>query len=206
MSAVEYVIYAMAVNYTIMLVPGQIFFLILQEAVKSKANALHAALGIAVAEVMLLSLIFMGFTVFLQQAIPILRLSGSILLFMLGVQSIFRARQQPSELKMVKAGLSSFYRGFLLTGLNPPFIVWLFTVGLSVLDVGYSSLGILGYLIFATALLTASLSVVFILILAASASRNVLGHRVYTFLSLISGVAFIVLGVNLIYPLLTAPQ
>jgi len=204
--AFEYVVYALVVNFTILIVPGQIFFLILQEASRSKGNALQAVLGVVVAEVMLLLLLLMGFATYLQQAIPVLRLAGSILLFVLGVQSIMRARQPATAVRMVGPNFSSFYRGFLMTGLNPPFIVWLFTVGLSVIDVGYSNLGMVGYLIFSTALLSASLSVAFILILAASASRNILGDRVYKVLSIISGVAFIILGANMLYPQLTSLQ
>jgi threonine/homoserine/homoserine lactone efflux protein len=85
MSAIEYAGYALAVNFSILIVPGQIFFLIIQEAERSREDAMLAALGVALAEVVLLLLLFMGFTIYLRQLIPLLRWVGAILLFTLGV-------------------------------------------------------------------------------------------------------------------------
>jgi threonine/homoserine/homoserine lactone efflux protein len=130
MSAIEYAGYALAVNFSILIVPGQIFFLIIQEAGRSREDAMLAALGVALAEVVLLLLLFMGFTIYLRQLIPLLRWVGAILLFTLGVQSIMRTRQ-PTVVRIKRPGAAAFYRGFLTTGLNPPFIIWLFTVGFS---------------------------------------------------------------------------
>ncbi|MEM3096517.1 MAG: LysE family transporter [Nitrososphaerota archaeon] len=204
MSAIEYVVYSTLVCLSIMIVPGQIFFLTIQEASRSRRDALMMGLGIAAAEIVLLLLLFTGFSTILYRIVPVLRITGAIFLFILGSRSIARSLK-PTTRKKVEGSLAPFNRGFLMTALNPPFIVWLFTAGLSTLDTG-AALGLMGYLIFASALLGSSLAVVLFLIFAISISSHYMGGPVLRFLYLVSGLAFLALGLSLLYQLLTYPQ
>ncbi|GBC69190.1 hypothetical protein HRbin01_00884 [archaeon HR01] len=196
MSGAEYLLYSLAVCFSILIVPGQIFFMLIQEASRSVRDGLTSSLGVVLGEVFLLALLYAGFTLLLQQIIPFLKAGGAVLLLSLAAYSFLKAVKPPRTGS--SSGGASLGRGFMLVVMNPPFIIWLLTVGSAVIDSGYRLLGSWGYFIFAQALLISSTTVMLVLIAAVSAGRKVFQTRLTKPLYIVSGGAFILLAINLL--------
>jgi threonine/homoserine/homoserine lactone efflux protein len=85
---------------------------------------------------------------------------------------------------------------------NPAFILWLLTVGATVLEEGLSSLGSVAYAIFSVDILLSSAGVSLLLVVLSSRGRKLTGETGIRALTLVSGLAFLVIAFVLVAPLL----
>jgi len=205
MLLLDYIVYVFVTCSVIFLVPGPIFFLSLTEGMQSFRHGLAMLLGVLAAQTILLLLLSTGFALLLHQIMPELRLVGAAFLLWLGFSAVRIAlddrppRQQPRAEEGLKG--TPFVRGFLMTFLNPPFILWLLTVGATTLETGLSTAGDMTYIIFGTGVLVMSASVSFTLVLFSSRGRVVTRKHHLRILSMISGLAFVVIAVTVIMPI-----
>jgi threonine/homoserine/homoserine lactone efflux protein len=201
MEVLEYVVYSFATCLFIFIVPGPIFFLSISEGVRGIRAGLLMMLGATTAQSMLLLILATGLLLLLRQVIPELSLIGAALLVLIGASAIRTAlRGHPGNVRF-KAG-GSFARGFAMTLVNPAFILWLLTVGATVLELGLTTVGTVAYAIFSLDILVSSAGMSLLLILLSSRGRRLTGERGMRVLTLISGLAFLAIAFALTAPLL----
>jgi threonine/homoserine/homoserine lactone efflux protein len=194
----EYTLYSLSVCLLIFIVPGQIFFLSLNEGMKSIKNGLLMLLGVITAQFSLIILLEIGAIYLLNKYIFFINIAGTIILIWLGFSAIY------SSIKGIKIGIaqssyqSSYIRGLFLTLFNPPFIIWFITVGFSLLNKGIEILGNIAHLIFIFSIIGGSSIVSLVLIFLAAYSRKPFGEKGLRFLSFFSGIAFIILAFKLL--------
>jgi threonine/homoserine/homoserine lactone efflux protein len=99
---------------------------------------------------------------------------------------------------------ASYTRGFLLTFINPPFILWFVTVGSSLLETGIKELGSFAFIIFSLILLTSSILVMATIILSVHGGKRLIGMQELRALSIISGTGFILIAIILFVPLVSS--
>ncbi len=193
----EYTLYSLGVCLLIFIVPGQIFFLSLNEGIKSIKNGLLMLLGVISAQFFLIILLEIGAIYLLNKYIFFVNIAGTIILIWLGFSAIY------SCIKGIKISIaqssyqSSYLRGLFLTLFNPPFIIWFITVGFSLLNKGIETLGNIAHLIFIFSIIGGSSIVSLVLIFLAAYSRKPFGEKGLRFLSFFSGIAFIILAFKL---------
>ncbi len=201
MLLLDYVAYVFLTCSVIFLVPGPIFFLSLTEGLHDFRRGLVMLLGVLTAQMILLLLLSSGFALLLTQIMPALRLVGAAFLLWLSFSAVRVALgDYSSQPKLREEGLkgSPFVRGFLMTFLNPAFILWLLTVGAATLETGLSAAGSSTYIIFGAGVVTTSAGVSFALILFSSHGLTLAGKHGIRLLSMISGLAFVVLAATMI--------
>lgn len=201
MAVLEYVAYSFATCLFIFIVPGPIFFLSISEGVKGIRAGLVMMLGAMSAQAMLLLILATGLLLLLRQIIPELTVIGAALLVWIGASAVWTAfKGRPKNIRFAAGG--SFGRGFALTVINPAFVLWLLTVGAAVLENGLSSVGSVAYAIFSLDIILSSAAMSLLLILLSSRGRRLTGERGTRALTLISGLAFLVIAIVLVVPLL----
>ncbi len=201
MTVLEYVAYSFATCLFIFIVPGPIFFLSISEGVRSIHAGLLMMLGAMTAQVMLLLVLATGLLLFLRQVVPELSLVGAALLVFIGASAVWTAlRGHPGNSRIAPGG--SFARGFAMTVLNPAYILWLLTVGAAILEDGLSSVGTVAYAIFGLDIILTSAGISLLLILVSSRGRKLTGERGMRALTLVSGLAFLVIAILLVLPLI----
>ena len=203
MTPAEYAFYVFVTCSAIFIVPGPIFFLSLNEGMQSLKGGGMMILGVLTAESILLTLLNVGFILFLQHILILLRIIGIVLLIVLGglaMRSGVKGVTATSH-KMIRA---SYTRGFLLTFINPPFILWFVTVGSSLLETGIKELGSLAFVIFSLILLTSSIIVMATIILSVHGGKRLIGNREIRALSIISGAGFIIIAIILAIPIVSS--
>jgi threonine/homoserine/homoserine lactone efflux protein len=191
----EYIVYALVACIGIFIVPGQLFFIWIQESLKGIKSGIAVLLGELVSEILLL-LVFSGLANLLIQHLFILRIVGATLLVWLGFSAL-RSALKVSSLwrhKMYSGG--SFALGFLFTILNPPFIIWLLTVGITIINDGTKDFGSLAHAIFAFTLITTTTAMTLVIVLLTARGRRFIGERGLRILSAVSGIAFLILAIN----------
>ncbi|MEM3062667.1 MAG: LysE family transporter [Nitrososphaerota archaeon] len=194
----EYTLYSFSICFLIFIVPGQIFFLSLNEGMKSIRNGLLMLLGVVTAQFFLIILLEIGAIYLLNKYIFFINIVGTLILIWLGFSAIY------SSIKGIKTSItkssyqSSYVRGLFLTLFNPPFIIWFITVGFSLLNKGIETLGNIAHLIFVFSIIGGSVIVSLILIFLAAYSRKPFGEKGLRFLSFFSGLAFIILAFKLL--------
>jgi threonine/homoserine/homoserine lactone efflux protein len=113
------------------MMPGPMFAMTVAKSYRTPWAGAQVSLGHAVIEVPLILLIYFGFGSFFQNNTVqlVLSLLGGAMIIWLGI-GMFRARNE-----VVKQGKdlprSAFTSGIILSGLNPFFLFWWATVGLS---------------------------------------------------------------------------
>ncbi len=199
LDVLEYTLYSLSVCLLIFIIPGQIFFLSLNEGMKSIKNGLLMLLGVITAEFFLIILLEIGAIYLLNKYVFFINIVGAIILIWLGFSAI------NSSIKGIKIEVtqspyqSSYTKGLFLTFFNPPFIAWFITVGFSLLNEGIEILGNIAHLIFAFSIMGGSAIVSLILIFLAASSRKPLKEKGLRFLSFFSGLAFIILALKLLF-------
>ncbi len=203
MTLAEYILATLAACIAIFIVPGPIFFLSLSEGARSLRRGFTMLLGVLTAEAILLGFTVVGFVIILQRFMTFLKIGGAALLIILALLAFRSAlREQPRE-KLETSG-APYIKGFTLTFLNPPFILWFITVGASLLDAGLRAVGELSYLIFSAVLLISTVIVTTTIVVAAYGGRSLLGERVARVLSLVAGIAFTGIAASLVISILAA--
>lgn len=193
MAVLDYIAYSFATCLFIFVVPGPIFFLSITEGVRGIRQGMLMLLGVAAAQSMLVGVLATGLLLLLKQVIPELTLFGGVFLLWIGFSAIRTAvKGQFSTAQDLRSG--SFARGFVLTFANPAFILWLLTVGATILETGLSTVGSPAYAIFWLDILATSAGISLILIFLSSRGHQLTGRRGMQILTLLSGIAFIVLG------------
>jgi threonine/homoserine/homoserine lactone efflux protein len=190
------VVYAFATCTLIFIVPGQIFFLTVYEGARGAKRGFALMLGVLAAETLLLLVLFAGIASLLSMHLPILKVVGAILLVWFGLSALWSALKANRSEQRKRYLDNPLVLGFLFMILNPPFIVWLLTVGVTILSVGITSVGEYAYPIFTLAVLIPSSAVMLIIALLAAAGRNILSGRGLKILSAVSGIAFLILAVS----------
>jgi len=199
MTPVEYLAYSFGISLVIFLIPGQMFFLSLSVAIRSLRSGIMVALGLLIGQLLLMSLFAIGFLVLLRNYLEILRILGAVLLFWLGASALKEGRKSSISDPRYKVD-SPFARGLLLTVLNPPYILWLLTIGSTVLSVGENALGYVSYWIFSCSVITSSMLVTLIIVFVTNRGGRAIGHAGVRALQLASGSALIALGIALLAP------
>ncbi len=196
----EYAIYSLGVCLTIFIVPGQIFFLSIREGMRGLRNGVLMLMGVLTAEVVLIALLALGFIHIFLEYMTLVNLAGATLLIWLGISAI-RSGLRGVEMGEIddSASRGPYLRGLLLTLLNPPYIIWLITVGAALLGEGLTTIGETAYLIFAASLLGGSALVTMVLVWLAAAGRRPLREKGFRILFLISGSAFLFIAVRLLF-------
>ena len=203
MTLAEYILATLAACIAIFIVPGPIFFLSLSEGARSLRRGFTMLLGVLTAEAILLGFTVVGFVIILQRFMTFLKIGGAALLIILALLAFRSAlREQPRE--RLEASGAPYIKGFTLTFLNPPFILWFITVGASLLDTGLRAVGELSYLIFSAVLLISTVIVTATIVVAAYGGRSLLGERVARVLSLVAGIAFTGIAASLVISILAA--
>lgn len=197
----EYALYVFFMCSAILIVPGPIFFLSINESMHGFWNGLTMLLGVLSAEGVLLILIDVGFVFLLQRFLGILRVAGAALMVGLALSAIREAVRGASLRSRQMIG-TPYVRGFLLTLLNPPFILWFVTVGSVLIETGIATVGNLAYVIFGVCLLGVSAIVALAIILSIIRGKRVIGLRGLRILSFISGSGFAIMAILLVIPLL----
>jgi len=201
MAVLEYVAYSFATCLFIFVVPGPIFFLSITEGVRGMRHGMEMILGVAAAQTMLVAVLATGLLLLLRQVIPELSLVGGLFLLYIGASAIRTAIRGKFATAQGPAG-GSFGRGFVMTVANPAFILWLLTVGATILETGVAAVGSPAYAIFWLDILLTSAGISVILIVLSSRGHRLTGQRGMQALTLLSGVAFIVFGVVILFGLL----
>ncbi|HID05333.1 MAG TPA: hypothetical protein EYH45_05485 [Candidatus Caldiarchaeum subterraneum] len=201
MQLLDYLLYASLACIVIFLVPGPLFFLSLSEGALSLRRGLGVLIGILLGEVILLTALFIGFAAILRVFTFFLKLLGAAVLVSLAVSAWMGAAKPGDKVTRMNAGNPAL-KGFTLTLANPPFIIWLISVGSAVLDRGVGSLGGAAYWVFAFAMLSSTLLVKGLLVTSAHYSRVILGQRFASALAIASGTAFLVFAALLLAELM----
>jgi threonine/homoserine/homoserine lactone efflux protein len=158
-------------------------------------------LGVLTGELLLVTSFAVGFLIVLQRFLGVLRIAGAALLLWLGASAI-NAAVKGSVADPRRTVGTPFSRGLLLTVMNPPSILWLLTIGSTLLDVGRRALGAISYWIFGLAVLASSTIVTLTLVVVTNLGHHVITPLGIRALLLVSGSAFIFLAVIVIIPLL----
>jgi threonine/homoserine/homoserine lactone efflux protein len=201
MSPLEYAAYVFGVSLIIFLVPGQVFFLSINEGIRGLRTGMMMVLGVLTGEFLLVASFAVGFLIVLQRFLGILRIAGAALLLWLGASAI-NAAVKGSVADPRRTVGTPFSRGLLLTVMNPPSILWLLTIGSTMLDLGRRTLGAISYWIFGLGVLASSTIVTLILVVVTNLGHHVITPLGIRALLLVSGSAFIFLAVIVIIPLL----
>ncbi len=201
MTVLEYVAYSFATCLLIFVVPGPIFFLSISEGVRGIRPGLVMMMGATTAQAMLLLILATGLLLLLRQVIPELSIFGAALLVWIGSSAVRTALGGHRKNPRLATG-GSFARGFAMTVANPAFILWLLTVGATVLEAGLSSFGSVAYAIFSIDILLSSAGVSLLLVVLSSRGRKLTGEVGIRVLTLASGLAFLVIAFVLVAPLL----
>jgi threonine/homoserine/homoserine lactone efflux protein len=161
----EYALYVFFMCSAILIVPGPIFFLSINESIRGLRRGLLMLFGVLAAESVLLILIDVEFVILLQRFLGILRVAGAVLMVGLTVSAMREAVKgvSPYGRKMIGA---PYIRCFLVTLVNPPLILWFVTVGSVLLETGVETVGNLAYAIFGVSLLGVSAIVALAIILS----------------------------------------
>lgn len=88
MTPVEYTAYVLAACFAIFLVPGQVFFLSVNEGMRGIRSGVMMPLGVLTAESLLLIALVVGFVIILQHILGVLKVLGAGLLIWLGASAI----------------------------------------------------------------------------------------------------------------------
>jgi len=197
-----YLSYVFAACLIILVVPGQVFFLSINEALRGFRAGVKMLFGVASAMTIPVVLLAAGFALLLQQLLVELMIVGAAFLIWIVVSAIRTALKGGGEYES-RAGSAgnSFSRRFAMTALNPPFVLWLLTVGSSMLRTGVESIGRLAYPIFGLAAVGSSSLVCLIIIFLISRGFRMTGKRGLQALEMISGPAFVILGCLILAPL-----
>lgn len=193
MPVLEYIAYSFATCLFIFVVPGPIFFLSITEGVRGIRQGMLMLLGVAAAQSMLVGVLATGLLLLLKQVIPELTLFGGLFLLWIGFSAI-RTAVKGRFTTTQDARSGSFARGFVLTLANPAFILWLLTVGATILETGLTTVGSPAYAIFWLDILVTSAGISLVLIFLSSRGHQLTGQRGMQILTLLSGIAFIALG------------
>jgi len=197
----EYAIYVFVVCSAIFIVPGQVFFLSIDEGMRGVRNGFMMLLGTLTAQSVLLVSLCLGFLIVLQHFLVVLRFVGGILLVVLGVSAIYRG-VKGGKINVGETRGVHYMRGFLLTIFNPPLILWYVTVGSTMLEMGVLALGNLAYVLFSMSLLASPTIITAAIVLSVQGGRRLIGMREIRILSIVSGTAFILIALTMIVPLL----
>lgn len=197
----EYALYVFFMCSAILIVPGPIFFLSINESMRGLRGGLAMLLGVLAGESVLLILIDVGFVFLFQRFLGILRVVGAVLMVGLAFSAIREAIKGVSPYGRQMIG-TPYVRGFVLTLLNPPFILWFVTVGSVLLKTGIETVGNLAYVIFGASLLGVSAIVALAIILSIQRGKRLIGPRGLRILSFISGSGFVIMAILLVRPLL----
>ena len=185
----------------IFVVPGPVFFLSINEGMRGPRRGGMMISGVLTAQSILLILLDIGFIIFLQRILATLRIIGAILLIVLGSSIIRRGIRGETVITQERVG-DPYTRGFLLTFLNPPFILWFMTVGPTLLETGIKELGSFAFILFNFVLLASSIIVMATIILSVHSGKRLIGLRGVRALSIISGAGFIAIAIIFVLPVL----
>jgi len=203
MALLDYLAYSFFACVIIFLVPGPLFFLSVSEGALGIRRGFMVLLGTLAGEAILLALLFIGFIFLLRVYITPLKLLGALVLIWLGVSAIGRGLKKLEKTNTQGSSKETAVKGFTLTFANPPFIIWLISVGASVLDFGVRSVGDAAYGIFTFSMLSSTIAITTSLILASYVSRRMLGGRFLAALSIFSGLAFLTFSALLLRDLMS---
>jgi len=201
MTPAGYALYVFLMCSAILIVPGPIFFLTINEGMRGLRSGLAMLLGVLAGECVLLMSVDVGFVFLLQRFLDILRVAGAALMVGLALSAIRAAVKGFSSHSREMIG-TPYVRGFLLTLLNPPLILWFVTVGSLLIETGVGIVGKLAYVVFGVAFLGVFSIVALAIILSIQRGKRIIGQRGLRILSFISGTSFIIIALLLLAPLL----
>lgn len=145
---------ALGVAFSGAIMPGPVLTYTIRQALTSgpKAGFLIMA-GHAVLEILLITLIFLGFDVILQSdaAQTIIGIVGGLMLIYLGLDMVAGSVKNKVKIRMDDAGHGSknmVLSGFVISASNPYFLLWWAIIGLGFLLAAFKSFGVAGVVVF----------------------------------------------------------
>ena len=145
---------ALGIAFSGAIMPGPVLTYTIRQSLTAgpKAGFIIMA-GHAILELLLITLIFLGFDIILQSqgAQAVIGAVGGALLIYLGFDMIREAIRNRVKIQVDEAGGTSrnmLVSGFLISASNPYFLLWWAIIGLGFLLGAYKSFGVAGVIVF----------------------------------------------------------
>jgi threonine/homoserine/homoserine lactone efflux protein len=189
---------ALGIAFSGAIMPGPVLtYTIRQSLISGPKAGFIIMVGHAILEILLISLIFLGFDVILQSnaAQIIIGIVGGLLLIYLGGGMIKGAIQNKVKIQVDGAGGESrgmVLSGFLISASNPYFLLWWAVIGLGFLLAAYKAFGVAGVAAFYLGHILADFAWYGLISTVIGKTRRFINERVYRFV--VAG-----LGAMLIY-------
>jgi threonine/homoserine/homoserine lactone efflux protein len=189
---------ALGIAFSGAIMPGPVLtYTIRQSLVSGPKAGFVIMVGHAILEILLISLIFLGFGVILQSnaAQIMIGIVGGLLLIYLGGGMITGAIQNKVKIQVDGSGGESrgmVLSGFLISASNPYFLLWWAVIGLGFLLAAYKAFGVPGVAVFYLGHILADFAWYGLISTLIGKTREFINERVYRFV--VAG-----LGAMLIY-------
>lgn len=191
---------ALGVAFSGAVMPGPVLtYTIRQSLVSGPRAGFVIMVGHAILEILLISLIFLGFGVLLQSsaAQTAIGIAGGLLLIYLGGDMVAGAIRNKVKIRVEGAGGDSrgmVLSGFLISASNPYFLLWWAVIGLGFLLAAYKSFGIAGVAAFYLGHILADFSWYGLISTVVGRTRRFVSERVYRFIVAGLGILLIYFG------------
>ncbi len=196
---------ALAVGFSGAMMPGPLLTYTVKQALNTGPQAgLIIAAGHALLELVLITLIFLGFDLILQSPIAqtVIGIIGGALLIYMGAEMIVSALKNKVKLQLtqdsaVKRNL--FFSGAAISAANPYFLLWWAIIGLGFLLQAYKSFGILGIASFYAGHIGADFLWYGMISGVVGKTRKFIKENLYRIIIIILGCLLIFFGGNFFY-------
>jgi threonine/homoserine/homoserine lactone efflux protein len=178
---------ALGIAFSGAIMPGPVLtYTIRQSLVSGPKAGFVIMVGHAILEILLISLIFLGFGVILQSnaAQIMIGIVGGLLLIYLGGGMITGAIQNKVKIQVDGAGGESrgmVLSGFLISASNPYFLLWWAVIGLGFLLAAYKAFGVPGVAVFYLGHILADFAWYGLISTVIGKTREFINERVYRF-------------------------
>mgnify|MGYP000893586742 CR=1 FL=1 len=196
---------ALAVGFSGAMMPGPLLTYTVKQALNTGPQVgLIIAAGHALLELVLITLIFLGFDLILQSPIAqtVIGIIGGALLIYMGAEMIVSALKNKVKLQLtqdsaVKRNL--FFSGAAISAANPYFLLWWAIIGLGFLLQAYKSFGILGIASFYAGHIGADFLWYGMISGVVGKTRKFIKENLYRIIIIILGCLLIFFGGNFFY-------
>lgn len=196
---------ALSVGFSGAMMPGSLLTYTIRKSMSHgpKAGFIIAA-GHAVLELVLISLIFLGFGTVLKSdaALIAIGIIGGLMLICIGLNMVFSSIQGKVSISLDKGSTgnnSMLVSGFVISIANPYFIFWWTVVGLGFIMHSYNTLGFTGVIVYYIGHIMADFIWYGLVSILVGTSRKFLDHKLYRILIAILGALLVFFGGRFVY-------
>lgn len=198
-------IYGFLIGFSLGIIPGPVFFMMLQTVLtRGRGAGLAIALGINAADITSITICILGAAAFFQDNTNnfYIGLAGAALLFALGIKHIIKPGKSTIPFQSNAVGyMGHFVKGFLINFINPFTVaVWLTFVAGAGKQFGYGGYKI--YIFFALVILGAFTSDLLKVFLAEKL-KLFLDDRKLKIIFRLIGVVLLIFGMRILYHVFT---